>query len=166
MKALKKGLRESDITAEIKEKFEMLIKKTSEKKIEMIETDIDVSEAPEEYICPISGDIMQDPVMLPSSKQILDKGSIKQILLNDEHDPFNRAPLKFSEIIELPDLKKKIDAWITGKKEEKKKAALQKNQKMDIIDDGKKEPDMQEEEKEEEYGQSSSFNPYKWNDLQ
>ncbi|CAM6054166.1 unnamed protein product [Sphagnum tenellum] len=104
----------------------------------MVETDIDMSKVPEEFICPISCNIMQDPVMLPSSKVILDKGSIKYLLLKyGEFDPYlpsNRAPLKFSEVIELTDLKKKIETWTLNKKEEKKKAALQKNQKMDVID--------------------------------
>jgi len=161
LKALKKGSREADITPDVKEKFEMLIKKTSEKKVEMVENDIDVSEAPDEFICPISGDIMQDPVMLPSSKQILDKGSIKQILLNGEIDPFNRSPLKFSEVIELPDLKNKIDTWIVKKKEEMKKKNT-KSHKQEMVEE---KADM-EEEKDDEVGRASSFNPYKWNDMQ
>ncbi len=50
--------------------------------------------------------------MLPVSGTICDLRNIKQHLLNDEHDPFNRSPLKMSELIELPDLKARIDKWV------------------------------------------------------
>jgi len=45
----------------------------------------------------------------------MEKSTIKQILLNDEHDPFNRAPLKFSQVKDLPELKKKIEDWVQRK---------------------------------------------------
>jgi len=38
---------------------------------------------------------------------------IKKALLDNEMDPFNRQPLKRDQLIELPDLKKKLDEWKT-----------------------------------------------------
>jgi len=52
------------------------------------------NDAPEIFICPISCTLMKEPVFLPTSGNICDKTTMKRILLNDEHDPFNRAPLK------------------------------------------------------------------------
>lgn len=55
---------------------------------------------------------MRDPVLLPTSGKICDKGTMKRILLNDEHDPFNRAPLKITDLVEDINLKQRIDKWI------------------------------------------------------
>ena len=55
--------------------------------------------------------IMDDPVMLPTSKNIMDRGCIVRQLLTKEEDPFNRAPLKVSDLIPLPDLKQRIDEY-------------------------------------------------------
>ena len=39
---------------------------------------------------PILDHIMLDPVTLPSSKIVIDRGTIMRHLLSDPHDPFNR----------------------------------------------------------------------------
>jgi ubiquitin conjugation factor E4 B len=43
--------------------------------------------------------VMRDPVMLPSSKTIIDRATIKSHLLSDSKDPFNRAPLAIEDVI-------------------------------------------------------------------
>ena len=43
--------------------------------------------------------LMEDPVMLPMSKQIVDRDTIVTHLLSDPNDPFNRAPLKIEDVI-------------------------------------------------------------------
>jgi ubiquitin conjugation factor E4 B len=43
--------------------------------------------------------VMKDPVLLPSSKAIVDRSTIKSHLLSDSKDPFNRAPLAIEEVI-------------------------------------------------------------------
>lgn len=42
---------------------------------------------------------MRDPVLLPSSKAILDRSTIKSHLLSDSSDPFNRSPLTIDDVI-------------------------------------------------------------------
>mmetsp|Transcript_39706 Transcript_39706/g.38268 ORF Transcript_39706/g.38268 Transcript_39706/m.38268 type:complete len:91 (+) Transcript_39706:236-508(+) len=59
---------------------------------------------------------MREPVLLPSSGNICDKSTMKRILLNDEHDPFNRAPLKISDLKDDQVLKARIEKWIEQKK--------------------------------------------------
>jgi len=48
---------------------------------------------------PIVCTVMKDPVMLPSSRAIVDRSTIKAHLLSDSKDPFNRAPLTIEEVI-------------------------------------------------------------------
>ena len=43
--------------------------------------------------------LMRDPVVLPSSKTIVDRATIKMHLLSDTTDPFNRAPLSIEDVI-------------------------------------------------------------------
>ena len=76
---------------------------------------VDYDDAPEEYLDPITADVMEDPVKLPSSGQVVDRFTIEQILLNDPTDPFNRSPLSKSELIPLPELKEKIIKYKSSK---------------------------------------------------
>ena len=55
---------------------------------------------------------MQDPVMLPSSKQIVDRLTIEQHLEFNTYDPFTRESLELKNIIPMPDLKKCIQKEI------------------------------------------------------
>jgi len=43
--------------------------------------------------------VMRDPVLLPTSRTIIDRSTIKSHLLSDAKDPFNRAPLAIEEVI-------------------------------------------------------------------
>ncbi|KAH8779230.1 ubiquitin elongating factor core-domain-containing protein [Hyaloscypha sp. PMI_1271] len=71
----------------------------------------DLGDIPDEYLDPIMATLMKDPVILPVSKQIIDRSTIRSHLLSDPHDPFNRSPLKIEDVIENPELKARIVAW-------------------------------------------------------
>ena len=43
--------------------------------------------------------VMKDPVLLPTSKTIIDRATIKSHLLSDSKDPFNRAPLSIDQVV-------------------------------------------------------------------
>ena len=47
---------------------------------------------------PLMYTLMEDPVILPSSKVSIDKATIRSHLLSDPHDPFNRVPLKIEDV--------------------------------------------------------------------
>lgn len=66
---------------------------------------INYDDAPDEFLDPLMATLMDDPVELPSSKTVIDRITIKRHLMNDPHDPFNRAPLTFDQVIPRPDLK-------------------------------------------------------------
>ena len=43
--------------------------------------------------------LMRDPVILPSSRTVIDRSTIKSHLLSDAKDPFNRVPLTINEVV-------------------------------------------------------------------
>ncbi len=54
--------------------------------------------------------LMKEPVQLPSGETV-DRVYIHKHLLNDERNPFTRAPMKNGEWKELKDLKDEIQVW-------------------------------------------------------
>jgi ubiquitin conjugation factor E4 B len=75
---------------------------------------------------------MTDPVILPMSRQTVDRSTIRSHLLSDPHDPFNRSPLKIEDVVEDTELKAKIVAWIAEKKAEAR--AAREGDKMDVTE--------------------------------
>jgi ubiquitin conjugation factor E4 B len=75
------------------------------------EEDTATVDVPEEFLDQLMFTVMEDPVLLPSSKTILDRSTIVAHLLNSATDPFNRSPLQIDELIPDPELKAKIDQW-------------------------------------------------------
>ena len=76
---------------------------------------------PERYLDPLLLTLMSDPVLLPTSGNIVERSCIMQHLLNDQNDPFNRAPLTQEDLVPSVDLKKEIDEW----KEERKRSKIE-----------------------------------------
>lgn len=48
---------------------------------------------------PLMFTLMEDPVILPTSRTSVDRSTIRSHLLSDPNDPFNRAPLKIEDVI-------------------------------------------------------------------
>jgi len=42
---------------------------------------------------------MRDPVLLPTSRTVVDRSTIKSHLLSDSKDPFNRMALTIEEVV-------------------------------------------------------------------
>ncbi|KAI8934381.1 hypothetical protein NX059_009117 [Plenodomus lindquistii] len=76
---------------------------------DMVEADL--GEYPEEYTDPILATLMEDPVILPISKQVVDRSTIQSHLLSDPHDPFNRTPLRIEDVIPNTELQQRIQSW-------------------------------------------------------
>ena len=74
----------------------------------------DLGDAPDEFLDPITSEVMVDPVMLPTSKNVVDREVIVRHLLNEKNDPFNRAPLDASMLVPQPELKARIEKWKRG----------------------------------------------------
>ncbi|CAF1260110.1 unnamed protein product [Adineta steineri] len=75
------------------------------------EDDVIYNDAPEEYIDQISSILMNDPVMLPSSRTILDRSTVIRLLLDNQIDPYTRDPLHMQDVIPQSELKHSIEQW-------------------------------------------------------
>lgn len=79
-------------------KWETLKKRFATAKEEDDAAEADLGDIPEEFLDPLMYSLMDDPVLLPTSKNIIDRSTIRSHLLSDPHDPFNRVPLKIEDV--------------------------------------------------------------------
>ncbi|XP_051906713.1 ubiquitin conjugation factor E4 B isoform X3 [Hippocampus zosterae] len=96
------------------EKFKLLSEKVEEIVAKNSQSEMDYSDAPDEFKDPLMDTLMTDPVMLPSGN-IMDRSIILRHLLNSPTDPFNRQPLTESMLESIPELKEKIHTWMREK---------------------------------------------------
>ncbi|KAJ1025115.1 hypothetical protein NDA16_002621 [Ustilago loliicola] len=89
-----------------------MISQVEEKRQMEQDEEEDLGEVPDEYLDPLMATVMKDPVLLPRSKTVVDRSTIKAHLLSDSTDPFNRSPLKIEDVVPDTELKQKIEAWI------------------------------------------------------
>ena len=73
-------------------------------------------EAPDEFLDPITGELMSDPVRLPASGQVIDSSSLARALMSKSVDPFSNTPLRMEEAEALPELAGRIREWREGLK--------------------------------------------------
>jgi len=85
---------------------------------EQNEMSFDLSDAPENYLDPLTCVLMTHPVQLLTSNVIIDKSTLNQIMLNDRIDPFSRMPLDDTKYTPLPELEAEIQQFIEKKKKQ------------------------------------------------
>lgn len=93
------------------QKWEKLIERFKVAKELEDQEDEDLGEIPDDFLDPIMATLMKDPVILPVSRQTVDRSTIRSHLLSDPHDPFNRSPLKIEDVVENTELKAQIVAF-------------------------------------------------------
>lgn len=98
------------------ENFVQLIEKLKVVEEEIKKTIINYDDAPNEFLDPITTELMLDPVELPLSKVIIDRKTIETQLLSNPIDPFNRSPLTKEMLLPCTKLKKQIEEYIKKKK--------------------------------------------------
>ena len=59
---------------------------------------------------PFVGELMSDPVRLPSGN-VCDRLSIERVLMNDDRDPFSRQTLRIEDVVPDEELRGRIEAW-------------------------------------------------------
>ncbi|XP_056128765.1 ubiquitin conjugation factor E4 B [Lampris incognitus] len=96
------------------EKFKLLSEKVEEIVAKNSQSEMDYSDAPDEFKDPLMDTLMTDPVILPSGN-IMDRSIILRHLLNSPTDPFNRQPLTESMLESVPELKERIQTWMREK---------------------------------------------------
>ncbi|KIV89059.1 hypothetical protein, variant 1 [Exophiala mesophila] len=100
------------------QRWSRLIERIAKAKSEDEAADADLGEIPDEFLDPLMYTLMEDPVLLPISKIVIDRSTIRSHLLSDPHDPFNRVPLKIEDVIPgksnkthvCPNLSRKVEA--------------------------------------------------------
>jgi ubiquitin conjugation factor E4 B len=79
------------------------------------EAEAELGEVPDEFLCEITADIMDDPVLLPSGK-VTDRKNICRHLLSDETDPYSRARLTVDMLVSDTALKARIETFRQSRK--------------------------------------------------
>ncbi|KAI0043444.1 hypothetical protein FA95DRAFT_1563296 [Auriscalpium vulgare] len=97
------------------EQLRLFVVKVEETKA-TLEAEEELGEVPDEFLDPLMFTVMRDPVILPTSRAILDRSTIKSHLLSDSKDPFNRAPLAIEDVIPNPELKERIQAFLAERR--------------------------------------------------
>eukprot|EP00922_Rhytidocystis_sp_ex-Travisia-forbesii_P008954 GHVS01013067.1.p1 GENE.GHVS01013067.1~~GHVS01013067.1.p1 ORF type:complete len:349 (+),score=67.31 GHVS01013067.1:190-1236(+) len=113
MKAVRIVRRESILPSVSVEAFNQLAKRLMTYQQE----ELDVEDVPDEFLDPLMQDVMEDPVRLPTSNTVMDRRNIERHLMADEHDPYNRAPLRVEELESMPELREKIRAFLRERKQ-------------------------------------------------
>jgi hypothetical protein len=81
---------------------------------------------PLKYLDPLSGNLMIDPVVLPTSGRTVERDSIEESLLEDPVDPWTKAPLKIEDVIPNVTLKAQIQVF----KAKRTATPIRPNQRM------------------------------------
>lgn len=95
---------------EVVSAWDSLRKQFAEAKERLDQAELDLGEIPEEFEDPLMGDLMTDPVVLPSNN-IVDRSTIIQQLLSNPLDPFTRNPMTIDDVVPADDLRVRIEEW-------------------------------------------------------
>lgn len=87
--------------------------------------ELELGEIPDEFLDPLMFTLMEDPVILPSSRVSIDRSTIKAHLLSDSTDPFI-VYLKLEDVIDDVELKQKIQVSNNKRKIHKSKVIMMK----------------------------------------
>merc|ERR1712038_1843598 len=102
------------------EKFRDLSKRCHDVAVANQKKEQDSEDAPDEFIDPMMCELMEDPVLLPTSGKIMDRKHITRHLLSTPNDPFNRMTLTEEMLKPDVELKEKIDEWKRQKQNKQK----------------------------------------------
>ncbi|CAI8017104.1 Ubiquitin conjugation factor E4 A [Geodia barretti] len=100
---------------ELMEKMTSLIDRVHKysNRLQMEESALD--DAPEEFLDPVTSELMKEPVRLPTSGVTMDKSNIMRHLFSDGTDPFNRSPLTADMLEPDNQLRQRILDWKSQK---------------------------------------------------
>lgn len=93
------------------DELENLAQRVEQAKHQGAEEDVEMADAPDDFLDPITYTLMRDPVKLPSGA-VLDRPNVLRMLLSDPRDPTTRAPLSQEDLVDDTELKAKIDIWV------------------------------------------------------
>jgi len=106
----------------------------AEEKVRLDQAELDLGDIPEEFEDPLMGDLMTDPVILPSSN-IVDRSTIVQQLLSNPRDPFTRSPMTIDDVVPADELRERIMVWKAERTEQARAKVAQSTEAMDTTED-------------------------------
>jgi hypothetical protein len=86
-----------------------------------------INQIDDQFMDPITGDIINIPLVLPDTKQIMEKTVIYRILYEKQTNPFNNLPLTIDELNEFnqkEETKEILNDFITNLDKEKEKLKI------------------------------------------
>jgi len=92
------------------ERFKSLGERANKIVIERMKQEEEWDEFPDEFSCAIMGELMEDPVKLPSGNRC-ERKNIERHILSTPNDPFSRQPLTEDMLEADTELKTKIENW-------------------------------------------------------
>ncbi|KAI2471525.1 ubiquitin conjugation factor E4 [Annulohypoxylon bovei var. microspora] len=95
---------------EVIDEWDSLCAQVAEAKKRQDQAELDLGEIPDEFEDPLMGELMTDPVILPS-QNIVDRSTIIQQLLSNPLDPFTRNPMTIDDVVPADDLRTRIEEW-------------------------------------------------------
>jgi len=115
-------------------KFDLVMTKIGISCQEDEENEIDYDDGDEELYCPLTCELLENAVMLPGSKQIVNRDSIVRQLMTNPLDPFNRSPLTADKLIPMPEIVEKVIIYKEGKKSDFQKKKEEKDKKSEEME--------------------------------
>jgi ubiquitin conjugation factor E4 B len=106
------------IDGDVVSRFEGFASIVRERTSAMEADKIDISDAPEEFLDPLTYVLMKDPVRLPSGN-VMDRDCVQRMLLTRPLDPWTTKPLKIDECVPDAELKARIEQYVAAKRRSK-----------------------------------------------
>ena len=103
---------------------------------------------PDDFVDPISGALMLDPVRLPSGNGV-DRATLDRLLVDSPLDPFTRLPMRPADVHPDTALRDRIAAYVSNLKQ-------QQQQQKEKEKEQEKEHEKQEQEQQEQQGENKS----------
>jgi len=92
------------------QRFKNLGERANKIVIEKMKQEEDWENYPGEFECAIMGELMENPVKLPSGN-VCERKNIERHILSTPNDPFSRQPLTEDMLVPDLELKQKIESW-------------------------------------------------------
>ena len=78
-----------------------------------------MDEVPSDFLCALMCTTMTDPVKL--GNEVVDRSSVEACMRSGNGlNPYTRQPIREEDIVGLPDLKERIEAWFLDQKNKAK----------------------------------------------
>lgn len=99
---------------------------------------------PQEFLDPLMGTLMKEPVLLLTSSKICDRSVAVASILRGGRDPFNGRRLTLDQLVPQPQLISRIAAWRAEKEEKLRDVSVSLDDSRTLVDANTVDPDLLE----------------------